>query len=69
MALTFAHYLPARALAHQVIKGLKYAAEARLKARSGLNVIRDRAGRHFFAVQGERSAVDRASTTDDQRGN
>jgi len=35
--------------------------------RSGLKNIRDRAGSHFFVVQGERNAVDPGSMSDEQR--
>ncbi len=38
-------------------------------ARSGLKIIRGRAGSYFCAVQGERSVVDRVSMSDEQRRN
>jgi hypothetical protein len=42
---------------------------ANYEPRSDLNIIRGRAGSHFYAVQGESRVVDRVSMSGEQRGN
>jgi len=43
--------------------------ESNCRARSGLKIIPGPAGSYFCAVQGERSAIDRVSMSDEQREN